>query len=36
MGLAMLRDLAESAGGTLRVTSAPKRGTTVELKVPAA
>ena len=36
MGLAMLRDLAESAGGRLRVTSAPGHGTTLELKVPAA
>jgi signal transduction histidine kinase len=35
MGLAMLRDLAESAGGTLEVTSAPGSGTTVVLEVPA-
>src|SRR4029079_12704016 len=34
MGLAMLRDLAESAGGTLEVTSAPVSGTTVVLEVP--
>jgi two-component system, NarL family, sensor kinase len=33
MGLAMLRDLAEAAGGTLSVTSAPGAGTTVELDV---
>jgi two-component system, NarL family, sensor kinase len=36
MGLAMLRDLAESAGGTLHVTSSPGSGTTVELEVPVA
>jgi signal transduction histidine kinase len=35
MGLAMLRDLAESAGGTLEVTSAPGSGTTVVHEVPA-
>jgi two-component system NarL family sensor kinase len=34
MGLAMLRDLAEAAGGTLEVRSAPGSGTTVELEVP--
>jgi two-component system, NarL family, sensor kinase len=33
MGLVMLRDLAEAAGGTLAVTSAPGAGTTVELDV---
>ena len=34
MGLAMLGDLAESAGGTLQVRSSPGSGTTVELEVP--
>jgi two-component system, NarL family, sensor kinase len=34
MGLAMLHDLAEAAGGTLRVASTPGGGTTVELEVP--
>jgi two-component system NarL family sensor kinase len=34
MGLAMLRDLAEAAGGTLRVTSAKSAGTVVDLEVP--
>jgi signal transduction histidine kinase len=34
MGLAMLRDLAESTGGRLRVASTQGRGTTVELEVP--
>ena len=34
MGLAMLRDLAEAAGGTLRVTSAKAGGTIVDLEVP--
>ena len=33
MGLVMLRDLAEAAGGTLVITSAPGAGTTVELDV---
>jgi signal transduction histidine kinase len=33
MGLAMLRDLTEAAGGTLAITSAPGAGTTVELDV---
>jgi two-component system, NarL family, sensor kinase len=33
MGLVMLRDLAEAAGGTLAITSAPGAGTTVELGV---
>jgi two-component system NarL family sensor kinase len=33
MGLVMLRDLAEAAGGTLAITSAPGAGTTVELDV---
>ena len=35
LGLAMLRDLAETAGGTLTVTSRPGSGTAVELEVPA-
>ena len=34
MGLAMLQDLAEAAGGELRVTSPPGGGTIVELEVP--
>jgi signal transduction histidine kinase len=34
LGLAMLRDLAEAAGGTLTVTSEPGSGTAVELEVP--
>lgn len=34
MGLAMLRDLAEASGGTLRVSSTRGGGTTVELEVP--
>jgi signal transduction histidine kinase len=34
MGLAMLGDLAEAAGGTLHVRSTPGTGTTVELEVP--
>jgi signal transduction histidine kinase len=34
LGLSMLRDLSESAGGELRVTSEPGRGTLVELEVP--
>jgi two-component system, NarL family, sensor kinase len=34
MGLAMLGDLAEAAGGTLQVRSTPGSGTTVELEVP--
>ena len=34
LGLSMLRDLSESAGGRLRVDSAPGAGTTVELEVP--
>ena len=33
MGLAMLQDLAEAAGGRLRVTSPPGGGTIVELEV---
>ncbi len=33
MGLAMLQDLAEAAGGSLRVTSPPSGGTIVELEV---
>jgi signal transduction histidine kinase len=35
MGLALLQDLAEAAGGRLRVESRPGEGTTVELEVPA-
>ena len=35
MGLTILHDLAESAGGALKVTSAPGAGTTLELEVPA-
>jgi signal transduction histidine kinase len=35
MGLTILRDLAESAGGALNVRSAPGAGTTLELEVPA-
>lgn len=35
MGLAMLEDLARTAGGDLRVDSEPGRGTTVSLQVPA-
>ena len=35
LGLDVLRDLAESAGGTLQVTSAQGEGTTRELEVPA-
>ena len=35
LGLAMLRDLAEAAGGTLTVTSETGSGTAVELEVPA-
>ncbi|HET6847819.1 MAG TPA: ATP-binding protein [Gaiellales bacterium] len=34
LGLSMLRDLSEAAGGRLRVDSAPGTGTTVELEVP--
>jgi two-component system, NarL family, sensor kinase len=34
MGLSLLHDLAESAGGDLRIESAPGRGTSVELEVP--
>jgi signal transduction histidine kinase len=34
MGLSMLSDLAESAGGALHVRSVPGSGTTVELEVP--
>jgi signal transduction histidine kinase len=33
MGLAMLQDLAETAGGRLQVTSPPGGGTIVELEV---
>lgn len=36
MGLAMLRDLARSAGGALTISSQPGQGTVVELEVPAA
>jgi two-component system NarL family sensor kinase len=35
LGLRMLRDLAEDAGGFLAVTSAPGEGTTVRVEVPA-
>jgi two-component system, NarL family, sensor kinase len=35
LGLALIRDLAEAAGGTLTVTSEPGSGTAVELEVPA-
>jgi signal transduction histidine kinase len=35
LGLTLLEDLVREAAGTLRVESAPGRGTTVELKVPA-
>lgn len=35
VGLALLERLVAQAGGTLRVTSAPTEGTTVELEVPA-
>jgi two-component system NarL family sensor kinase len=35
LGLALLRDLAESAGGTLTVTSKPGSGTDVDLEVSA-
>jgi two-component system, NarL family, sensor kinase len=34
LGLSMLRDLSEAAGGRLRVDSAPGAGTTIELEVP--
>jgi two-component system, NarL family, sensor kinase len=34
MGLALLRDLVEADGGTLRVDSAPGDGTAVEVEVP--
>jgi len=34
LGLSMLRDLTEAAGGRFRVDSAPGAGTTVELEVP--
>ncbi len=34
LGLSMLRDLSESAGGRMRIDSAPGSGTTVELRVP--
>ena len=35
LGLALLRDLAEAAGGTLTVTSKPGSGTDVDLEVSA-
>jgi signal transduction histidine kinase len=35
MGLQLLADMAQSAGGTLEVTSRPGEGTTVRLEVPA-
>ena len=34
MGLALLGDLVETAGGTLTVTSKPGSGTEVQLEVP--
>jgi signal transduction histidine kinase len=34
LGLSMLRDLSEAAGGRLTVDSAPGAGTTVQLEVP--
>jgi signal transduction histidine kinase len=34
MGLSIIRDLAESAGGSLRVSSQPGNGTRVELELP--
>ena len=34
IGLAVLRDLAESAGGELILRSSPGAGTTIELEVP--
>jgi two-component system, NarL family, sensor kinase len=34
LGLSMLRDLAEAAGGSFQVSSQPGAGTTVELEVP--
>jgi signal transduction histidine kinase len=34
MGLAMLEDLARTAGGDLHLDSEPGRGTTVSLEVP--
>jgi signal transduction histidine kinase len=36
VGLRMLTDLAEEAGGKLDISSAPGRGTTVRLEVPIA
>jgi signal transduction histidine kinase len=35
LGLVMLGDLAQSAGGSLRIISEPGDGTTIELEVPA-
>jgi signal transduction histidine kinase len=34
-GLAGLRERAEALGGTLQLTSAPGRGTTVSVRLPA-
>jgi signal transduction histidine kinase len=34
LGLVMLQDLVESAGGSLRITSHPGEGTSIELTVP--
>jgi two-component system NarL family sensor kinase len=36
LGLTLLEDLVTQAGGTLRVTSSPEAGTTVEMEAPAA
>jgi PAS domain S-box-containing protein len=35
LGLSMVQGFAEQSGGTLRIASAPGRGTTVELRLPA-
>ncbi len=34
LGLPLVKRIAEAHGGTLGITSAPKRGTTVELRIP--
>ncbi len=36
LGLAIVRELVEAAGGTVRVGSTPRRGTTFELRMPCA